>query len=76
LLFIDGGHAVEHCINDYRYWSPKVQAGGILAIHDVFEDPALGGQAPYDHIYRPALADGFVEVRHVGSLRVLRKPGG
>src|SRR5437763_14053402 len=74
LLFIDGGHAVEHCINDYRHWSPKVQPGGVLAIHDVFEDPALGGRAPYEHIYRPALADGFVEVRHVGSLRVLRRP--
>jgi predicted O-methyltransferase YrrM len=74
LLFIDGGHAVEHCINDYRSWSPKVQPGGVLAIHDVFPDPADGGQAPYEHIYLPAIADGFVEVRHVGSLRILRRP--
>jgi len=75
LLFIDGGHAVEQCINDYRSWSPKVQSGGALAIHDVFTEPADGGLAPYEHIYLPALDDGFVEVRHVGSLRVLRKPG-
>jgi predicted O-methyltransferase YrrM len=74
LLFIDGGHAAEHCINDSAGWSPHVQPGGVLAIHDVFPDPADGGQAPYEHIYLPALRDGIVEVRHVGSLRVLRKP--
>ena len=74
MLFIDGGHAAEHCINDYAGWSPHVRPGGVLAIHDVFPDPADGGQAPYEHIYRPALDDGFVEVRQVGSLRILRRP--
>jgi predicted O-methyltransferase YrrM len=73
LLFIDGGHAAEHCIADYAGWSPFVQPGGVLAIHDVFPDPADGGQAPYEHIYLPALRDGFVEERQVGSLRVLRR---
>ena len=74
MLFIDGGHAAEHCIADYDGWSPHVQPGGLLAIHDVFPDPADGGQAPYEHIYLPALRDGFVEIRHVGSLRVLTRP--
>src|SRR5205823_14227346 len=74
LLFIDGGHAAEHCITDYTCWSPFVRPGGVLAIHDVFTDPADGGQAPYEHIYLPALADGFVELLRVGSLRVLRRP--
>ena len=74
LLFIDGGHAVEHCVTDYTCWSPFVQPGGVLAVHDVFTDPAEGGPAPYEHIYLPALDEGFVEVRHVGSLRVLRRP--
>ena len=76
LLFIDGGHAAEHCIADYRGWSPFVMPGGLLAIHDVFPDPADGGRAPYEHIYLPALDDVFVEERHVGSLRVLRRPDG
>ena len=74
LLFIDGGHGVEHCINDYEGWARHVMPGGVLAIHDVFTDPALGGQAPYEHIYLPAVRDGFVEIRQVGSLRVLLKP--
>jgi predicted O-methyltransferase YrrM len=71
MVFIDGGHAVEHCINDYKGWAHHVMPGGILAIHDVFTDPVDGGQAPYEHIYQPAIRDGFVEVRQVGSLRVL-----
>ena len=74
MLFIDGGHAVEHCIADYAGWAHHVRPGGVLAIHDVFSDPAEGGQAPYEHIYLPAIRDGFREVRHVGSLRVLLQP--
>jgi predicted O-methyltransferase YrrM len=72
MLFVDGGHSEEHAQNDYTGWSGFVMPGGVLAIHDVFPDPADGGQAPY-HVYLRALADGFREVRHVGSLRVLRR---
>jgi predicted O-methyltransferase YrrM len=73
LLFIDGGHSEEHANNDYDGWAHHVATGGVLAIHDVFPDPDDGGQAPY-HVYLRALDDGFVEARHVGSLRVLRAP--
>ena len=46
---------------------------GLLAIHDVFPDPADGGRPPYEEIYRPAVASGrFVPVSATGSLRVLR----
>jgi predicted O-methyltransferase YrrM len=72
LLFIDGGHAEEHAQNDYSNWARFVAPQGVLAIHDVFIDPADGGQAPY-HIYLRALDDGFDEIRAVGSLRVLRR---
>src|SRR4051794_26168689 len=73
MLFIDGGHTEEHAQNDYEGWTPFVSPGGLLAIHDVFPYPADGGQAPY-HVYQRALTDGFTEIRHVGSLRVLLKP--
>jgi hypothetical protein len=72
MLFIDGGHAEEHAQNDYARWSGFVMPDGVLAIHDVFEDPADGGQAPF-HIYQRAIADGFEEARAVGSLRILRR---
>jgi predicted O-methyltransferase YrrM len=72
MLFIDGGHAEEHAQNDYASWSGFVMPDGVLAIHDVFEKPEDGGQAPF-HIYQRALSDGFVEARAVGSLRILRR---
>jgi MMP 1-O-methyltransferase len=73
MLFIDGGHAEEHAQADYSHWAKFVQPQGVLAIHDVFPDPKDGGQAPY-HVYLRALEDGFIEVRAVGSLRILRRP--
>ncbi|MFC0600838.1 class I SAM-dependent methyltransferase [Streptomyces palmae] len=73
LVFIDGGHTEEHARADYAGWAPKLVDGGLLVIHDVFPDPADGGQAPY-HIYRRALDSGaFTEVSATRSLRVLRR---
>ena len=46
LVFIDGGHAYETVLADYRRWHPHVMVGGRLLFHDLFEDPAEGGQAP------------------------------
>ena len=75
LVFIDGGHTDAAAITDYEGWAPWVAHGGALAIHDVFPNPADGGQAPY-HIYRQALASGaFTEVRVEGSLRLLERTG-
>ncbi|MGP7999176.1 MAG: class I SAM-dependent methyltransferase [Streptosporangiaceae bacterium] len=76
MLFIDGGHTDEAAQADYANWSPWVAPGGALAIHDVFPDPADGGQAPY-RIYRRALESGqFTDVSRHGSLRVLERTGG
>jgi predicted O-methyltransferase YrrM len=72
-LFLDGGHTEEQAQADYAAWSPHVAPGGTLAVHDVFPDPADGGQAPY-HVVLRALEDGFVEVSRTGSLRVLQRP--
>ena len=76
LLFIDGGHGVEPARADYFGWTPHVLVGGLLAIHDVYPDPADGGRPPYEEIYRPALDSGrFVEDELLSrrSLRVLRR---
>lgn len=73
-LFIDGGHGREVARNDYAAWAHHVCVGGVLAIHDVFSDPALGGQAPYEEIYLPAINSGeFVEVSCTGSLRIVQR---
>jgi MMP 1-O-methyltransferase len=73
LVFIDGSHTDESARADYEGWAPRVSAGGLLVIHDVFPEPAAGGQAPY-RIYRRALgSSAFDETRAEGSLRVLRR---
>ncbi len=70
LLFIDGGHAEDVAMADYETWASHVAAGGLLAIHDVFEDPADGGQAPF-RVWQRAVREGFEPVSTTGSLRVL-----
>jgi predicted O-methyltransferase YrrM len=72
-VFIDGGHTDLAARTDYEGWAPKLARGGVLAIHDVFPDPADGGQAPY-RIYLRALESGdFEEIAGEGSLRLLRR---
>ena len=75
LLFIDGGHAEEPAQADFSGWARWIMPGGALVIHDVFADPADGGQAPF-HVYRRALAGAFIEVQALGSMRVLERASG
>jgi predicted O-methyltransferase YrrM len=75
LLFVDGGHTDEHAGNDYVGWGRWVRSGGTLVVHDVFPDPADGGQAPY-RIYLRAVAAGFEETGVLGSMRVLTRVSG
>lgn len=73
MLFIDGGHSDDPVTRDYEGWAPHVMAGGALVFHDIYPDPAAGGQAPY-RIYLRALASGgFAETSAEGSLRVLER---
>jgi MMP 1-O-methyltransferase len=72
LLFIDGGHTEEAAQDDYAGFAPHLADDALLVIHDVFPDPADGGQAPF-HVYCRALDDGLGDVAVEGSLRVLRR---
>jgi len=74
LLFIDGGHGSDPAHRDFEIWTPHVEPGGLLVIHDVFPDPADGGRPPYEIFLRALESGEFVEERAVGSLRVLRRP--
>lgn len=76
LVFIDGGHSLEAAMTDYTCWAAHVMPGGFLAIHDIFPDPARGGQAPYT-IYKLAVASGLFEERPMmETLGVLRRTCG
>ena len=75
MLFIDGGHGEDPAQRDYALWTPHIAPGGILAIHDVFPDPADGGRPPYEIYLRALESAEFEEVSATGSLRVLRRVG-
>ena len=76
LLFIDGGHGEEPAQDDYSGFAPWVRPGGVLVVHDVFEHPEDGGQAPY-HVWQRAVASGaFTPRETVGSMRVLERTSG
>lgn len=73
MVFIDGGHSLNAALTDYRAWAPHLLPGGILAIHDVFPDPADGGQAPFT-IWQLATQSGLFEPLGThGTLRGLRR---
>ena len=73
LLFLDGSHTEESARRDQDAWVAKLAVGGTLAIHDVFPDPADGGQAPFG-VYQRVVASGdFEELPGTGSLRLLRR---
>ncbi len=76
MVFIDGGHTFEAVFTDYNSWVPHLLPGGFLAIHDIFSDPAEGGQAPYC-IYNLALSSGlFLELPMVNTLGILKRVSG
>jgi predicted O-methyltransferase YrrM len=73
LVFIDGGHAFETVRSDYQFWHPHIMPGGRLLFHDLFEDPAKGGQAPWE-VYQLALASNlFQQVARIKSLGILER---
>ncbi len=73
LVFIDGEHTYEAAFTDYNAWAGHIIPGGYLLIHDIFKDPAKGGQAPY-HIYNLAVASGlFQELPMTKTLGVLQR---
>jgi predicted O-methyltransferase YrrM len=75
LVFIDGGHAYDTVLSDYLNWNRHILPGGFLIFHDVFPDPADGGQAPYQ-VYQQAVSSGcFRPLPMTESLGVLQRVG-
>lgn len=73
LVFIDGGHAYNTVLADYETWAKHILPGGYLIFHDIFPDPAQGGQAPY-FVYRKAVASfSFDELPLMKSLGILKR---
>ena len=75
--FIDGDHSLDAIARDWADWSPRVTAGGIMALHDTLVPPhnpgvaALGSCRYYESHIRHD--DRFEIVEQVHSLTVLRR---
>jgi predicted O-methyltransferase YrrM len=72
MVFVDGGHSIESAFSDYISWEPKILTGGSLVIHDIFENPNEGGQAPYK-IYKKALKNNYELYERVDTIACLIK---
>ena len=72
LLFIDGSHTELSAMNDYNNWNSKIHSNGALVIHDIYEKPEDGGQAPYI-IFQKALRDGFLLYERIDTIVCLTK---
>jgi MMP 1-O-methyltransferase len=71
LLFLDGDHSYAAIRRDYEDWSPKVRAGGFLAMHDVVHPVHTGPKRIVDEL----VADDpqWTDHRYVDSMFVARK---
>jgi MMP 1-O-methyltransferase len=73
MVFIDGGHSFDAVYQDFLTWSPHVMVNGFLVFHDIFLDPAKGGQAPRQ-VYDIALQTGdYMELPMTDTLGVLQQ---
>lgn len=72
LVFIDGGHAKPTVEADVGGWSRCLMPGGLLCMHDIYQDPAGGGQAPRE-VFDAARAGNHWKFEGLfGSLGILR----
>lgn len=67
LLFIDGDHSFEGCINDCRSWLPFLKKGGWVAFHDSGEEGVSQAIAEISRNY------DFSEWSYVWSITAMRK---
>lgn len=77
-VFIDGDHSEDGLLADWRAWSPLVQPGGIVALHDSRSCPArqiddAGSVKVTNEVIRRD--PRFAVVDEVDSLTVLRRRG-
>lgn len=73
LVFIDGGHSEAMALSDCLAWSKNIVSGGVLAVHDIFENPEDGGQGPYQALHAVLAQGDFILLPQVNSLGLLQK---
>jgi len=71
LLFIDGDHTYEGCLQDYKTYSPLVRPGGIVALHDIASpppkhDPPMGVPQVWQEISQGMRQDSCIKGKIFG----------
>ncbi len=70
-IFIDGGHSQEQATADCLRWIEHLMPEGVMAIHDIFERPEEGGQAPFYALQSLLGMHPLKIVRREGSLVIV-----
>lgn len=73
LIFIDGGHSLQQAKADCLGWVKHLAHDGVLAIHDIFENPDEGGQAPFLAMQAVMEQHALSLVARTGSLVFLKR---
>lgn len=73
MLFIDGGHSDEATLHDFLNWPQHLNKGGILAVHDIFQNPLEGGQAPFNALQALLKKGDYDFIQRIDSMEVYRK---
>ena len=75
MIFIDANHSYDAVRRDWEDWTPKLRAGGIVAMHDVRvasnSSVRLGSMDFFERVV--ASDTGYEEIAAVDALVVLRK---
>jgi MMP 1-O-methyltransferase len=71
LLFLDGDHSYDAIRRDFEDWSPKIKAGGYLAMHDVVHPVHEGPRRVVEELIKND--PQWTEQRYVDSMFVARK---
>jgi predicted O-methyltransferase YrrM len=76
-LFVDGDHSLEGIQRDWADWSPKIAAGGIIALHDTripAHNPRVAELGSHQYFEQHIRHDPRFEiVEQVDSLSILRR---
>ena len=77
LLFVDGGHQYEAVLRDYEDWCPLVEAGGVVAFHDVVMDPTGDEHVGPGMVVKQCVLGNpeWSDVKLVDTLLVARRMG-
>lgn len=80
-LFVDGDHTYDGCRADVVEWSPHLEPGGLLVLHDArlfpggWTDERWGSLRVADELLRRGGLPGFELVEDVDSLVIARRAG-